>query len=125
MSSNENDRNVNSRLSQLALKIHTAQPWHPHIEHEAGWSFRSRVLKKFPGGSKGLDLQSGRSNQTLGGTTNGQIVINDKYDGLGLGHDAALPASGPPSPERSAAAGRLNRKVAPGPWFGSAHNRPP
>src|SRR6266404_4937234 len=28
MSSNENDRNVASRLSQLALKIHAAQSWH-------------------------------------------------------------------------------------------------
>src|SRR5882724_2163161 len=39
---------------------------------------------------------------------------NDKCDGRGLAHDAALPASG-----------RLIRNVAPGPWFGSAHNRPP
>src|SRR5437016_2174100 len=114
MCSNENDRNVDSRLSQLALKLDSTQPRHAHIEHEAGRPFGSRVLQEFPGGSKGLDFQSGCSKKTLGGTTNRQIVINNKYDGLGLGHGAVLPASG-----------RLNKKVAPGPWFGSAHNRPP
>src|SRR2546422_10657478 len=44
MRSNENDRNVNSRLSQLALKLDAAQPWHADIEYEAGWSFRLGVL---------------------------------------------------------------------------------
>src|SRR5438132_2215952 len=112
MRGNENDRNVDPRLSQLALKLDAAQPRHAHIEHEAGRPFGSRVLQEFPGGSKGLDLQSGCPNETLGGTTNREVVINDKYDGLDLCHDAAWPTSG-----------RLNEKVAPGPGFGSAHNR--
>src|SRR5882672_810185 len=125
MPGDENNRNADSSLRQLNLQIHAAQPRHTHIQHQTSWPFKSCVLEKFFGGSKGLDLQSGCSNETLSGTTNRQIVINDKYDGLDLCHNAALPASGPPLPKGSGAAGRLNRKVAPGPWFGSAHNRPP
>src|SRR2546430_17499128 len=50
------------------------------------------------------------------------------------GHDWVLPmavppstapsvATGPRSPGRSGAAGRLNENAAPGPWIGSAHHR--
>ena len=39
-----------------------------------------------------------------------------------LGYDGLSPAGGSPTPRFSGAAGRLNRKVAPGPCFGSAHN---
>src|SRR2546426_1248219 len=43
MRSNKNDRNVDSRLSQLALQFDAAQSWHAHIEHEARRPFGSRV----------------------------------------------------------------------------------
>src|SRR2546426_271675 len=114
MGCNEHYWDVHSGLDQFALEIHPTQPWHAHIKHEASWSLRSRVLQKFSGGSKSLDLESGRANKTLGGTTNRQIVINDKHDGLGLSHDEAWLAPG-----------RLTRKLAPAPWFDSAHKRPP
>jgi hypothetical protein len=84
-----------------------------------------RVLQKFPGGREGLDLQSGGSDEAFGGATYRQIVINNEHDGCSLRHEVAFRATALCSPWGSGAEGKLNKKVAPGPWFGSAHSRPP
>ena len=75
-----------------------------NIENETRRAFRSWILEKIAGGSKGLNVPASHAYEPLGGTTKQVVVINNEYDGRDLVHNPFW-----------LAIGRKNWKVTPAP----------
>src|SRR6202030_417947 len=90
---NEDDRNLNAGCDHLPLQIQAAQPGQTHVEQYARGCFRTRVAQKFSSRRERLNLIPHRQNQTLGGTAERRIVVDDDYDGIGINHASPLPSA--------------------------------
>src|SRR4029078_4561697 len=112
MPGDEDDRNVNVYLSELALQIETTQSRHSHVEYQTSRNIRSRALQQLLRRSKCLNPKSHRSHETLQRLAYPFIIIDDEHHLIVHG---AL----------SGCTGQVNRKTAPFGGFEVAQRRPP
>src|SRR5258708_34229200 len=76
MASNEDDRNPDARIRQLALKLQAVNARKSHIQNETTWFVRPLAAQEFLRRSKGLGTQANRLQHTLYGRMHEGIVIN-------------------------------------------------
>jgi hypothetical protein len=82
MTSDEDDGNADTGISQLPLKIQTVDSRKSDVENKTTWPVRALTAQELLRRLEGLGLQAHRLQQTLNGRTNQVIVINDEYRGI-------------------------------------------
>ena len=115
MTSNKDDRNPDSRLRQLALKVQTVNSWKSHVQNQATWPVRPLAKQELLRRPEGLGSQAHRLQQALDGGTHQVVVINDKHRGDGCGRHSWT----------STLVGKVRLKLAPRGELSVAHKRPP
>src|ERR1700692_4385290 len=102
MASNKNDGDVDVGLGQGTLKFESAQIRQPHIENQACRRLGALAAEKLARRPEWLDPQAYRREKLLNGVTDRRVVINHKYNRIGVRHDAV-----------SRSAGSVNLRLAP------------
>src|SRR5437588_839038 len=115
MTGDKDNRNQNSCVRQLSLKVQTVGAAQSHIQHQATGPVRPDMAKEFLRRRERFASQSGRLHQPLDGRPNTGIVVNDEHCGSISGRHS-LP---------SILVARVKQKVAPHGKLSVAHNRPP
>src|SRR6266404_1891028 len=115
MTSNKDDRNPDSGLRQVALKVQTVNSWKSHVQNQATWPVRPLATQKLLRRPEGLGAQAHRLQQALDGGTHQVVVINDKHRGDGCGRHSWT----------STLVGKVRLKLAPRGELSAAHKRPP
>src|SRR5215204_1588332 len=111
MTGDEDDRNMNVCLGEIALEIETTQSRHSYVEYQTGRHVGARAFQKLVGRRECLNAESHRSDETLQRLTYRFIIVNDEHHVSDLGHDAPVD--------------KVNWKTAPFGEFGVAQRRPP
>src|SRR6266478_3729843 len=115
MTSNKDDRNPDSGLRQVALKVQTVNSWKSHVQNQATWRVRPLATQELLRRPEGLGAQAHRLKQALDGGTHQVVVINDKHRGDGCGRHSWT----------STLVGKVRLKLAPRGKLPVAHRRPP
>jgi len=79
MPRDENDREPDAPVGELALEIEAAAVWQPDVEYEAGWTVRAARLKKFIDRSHCFGPKADRSDKAGNRIPNAWIIVNDDY----------------------------------------------
>src|SRR5258708_26131811 len=105
MTGDKDNGNPNARLSQLALKIQTAESGEPHVQNKATWPIRPLAAYELLRRREGLGTQANRLQHPTDGSAH-QIVVIDYVHGRGRcrRHSSA-----------SAWLGRLRSRLTPRP----------
>jgi hypothetical protein len=89
--SDENDRNVNIGLCQLALEIEPTLSRQPDIEDQAARNIRQLPLQNFLRRAEKLNLQTYGADQTVKRIADRGVVIYNEHDTRRLAHLGCLP----------------------------------
>jgi hypothetical protein len=71
---------VASLSARLSLKIQSAQPRQPHVEHETSRSVGSSRAQKRLSAGKDLRREADRRDESPEAVTNGTVVVHDEDD---------------------------------------------
>ena len=74
---------------QVTLKFEPADVRQAHVQHQAGRRLRTLGAEELARRPEGLHAQSHRGDESLDGVADRRIVINHKYDRIGIVHDVA------------------------------------
>jgi hypothetical protein len=87
MAGDKDDRDVDVGLGQVALKLEPAHIRQPHVEHQACRRLRTLAPEKLVRRSERLHPQAYGGNELSNGDTDRLIVVNHKYNRIGIrGH---------------------------------------
>ena len=79
----EDHRKVSVRRGKLTLEIEATSPWHSHVHHQAGWTFRSRIGAQIFGDTRKLPtFQSNGSQQAPYRVAKLGVIIDDQDTGV-------------------------------------------
>src|SRR6266849_7731385 len=85
MPGDEDDGNLDARVSQLALKVQPVDSGKSHVQTKATWPVRPLAAQELLRRPEGLGPQAHRLQQALDGRTHSGIVINDEHRGSACG----------------------------------------
>src|SRR5690242_19739549 len=88
MTRDEDDRNMNVRFSEIALKIETAEPRHAHVEYQTRRHVGTRALQKLLRRRERSNIESHRSDETIQRLAYRFVIVNDVHDVSVVAHDA-------------------------------------
>src|ERR1700682_4149812 len=77
----EDDRNAQAGVSQLALKIQTVNSRKSYVQNQAAWTVGPLAAQEILRRCEGLRLQAHRLQHALDSRAHQVIVINDEYGG--------------------------------------------
>src|SRR5713226_5154110 len=79
MPGDEDDGNLDARISQLALKVQTVDSRKSHVENKATWPVRPLAAQELLRRPEGLGTQANRLQEALDRRTHSGIVIKDEH----------------------------------------------
>src|SRR5438270_6402703 len=79
MPRDEDDRDANVYVSQLALKIQAVDSGQPHVKDQTTWPVRAFAAQEFLRRSECLRTQANRLQHALNGRAYQWIIINDEH----------------------------------------------
>jgi hypothetical protein len=95
MTGDEDDGDLDARISQLALKVQTVDSRKAHVQNKAAWPVRPLSAQELVRNPEGLGPQAHGLQQALDGRTHGGIVIDNENRGSVCGvHSLASTLAG-------------------------------
>jgi len=82
VSGDEDDREWDTRRSEIALKIESTSSWQSHVHHQSGRPIAELRLEKVIDGCKEQRVQAHGPEESTERLAESQIVVDDDYAGI-------------------------------------------